>query len=141
MLDIVSNQMPPRKEIIATLLALDGMDESEATKLTVPVSISQKIPTEKRLCSKLTNLVLPAYDGVRQILDDLSGQNKINSSQLGRQIKRMWEDIADKPVSQSDIFRTLVDQINVRSGRRYHDSCELLIAYYVQRCDVFAIPE
>lgn len=139
LIDISSSETPLRKDIIATLEVINDMDVDEATCLRDnPKRISEKIPKDKRLCSKIIQLVTPTYEGVQNILNDLSGQNRIDKERLGRQIKRMWENTQELSASQSSVFNTLVTNINAKSGYRYHEACEILISYYVQRCDVFA---
>ena len=139
LIDISSSEAPLRREVEAALKAISTMDTSEATTLRHdPKTIAEKIPNEKLFCAKVTGLVNPTYEGVQTILNSLAGQNLINEERLGRQIKRMWENTIGSPATQSAVFNSLVEIIDAKSGRLYHEACEVLISYYVQRCDVFA---
>lgn len=132
--------IPTRSDLIAVLEALDDMDENESTRLSGPASIRDKIPDDKGLQKKILNFVTPSYTGVMQILNDLSGQNAINKDRIGEKIHRMWQDMQEKQASKDQIFNALVQAINEKGGRTHKSACETLIAYYIQRCDVFEVP-
>ena len=136
---VSAGNIPTRNDIIAVLEALDDMDENESTRLSGPASIREKIPDDKGLQKKILNLATPSYTGVMKILNDLSGQNAVNKDRIGEKIHRMWEDMEEQSASQSQIFDALVHVINEKSGRTHKSACETLIAYYIQRCDVFAV--
>ena len=52
----------------------------------------------------------------------------------------MWRDMSTSKATQEQLFDALVKRINDKSGHRYKSACEMLICYYIQRCDVFAVP-
>lgn len=136
---VSAGNIPTRSDIISVLEALDDMDENESTRLSEPARIKEKIPDNNGLQKKILNLVTPSYTGVMKILNDLSGQNAINKDRIGERIHRMWQDMQEKQAPQEQTFNALVQAINEKSGRTRKSSCETLISYYIQRCDVFAI--
>lgn len=137
---VSSGNMPTRIDIIAVLEAIDQMDESDTTRITEPVRIKDKIPDDKGLQKKVLNLVVPSYGGIEKILNDLAGQNALNKDRVGAKIGHMWEDMLGTPASQNEIFNALVQALNEKSGRIHQSACETLVSYYIQRCDVFAVP-
>ncbi len=139
--NLASGNLPARSDIMAVLVAIDDMEQTDATRMTEPSAIKDKIPTERGLQNLVSNLVTPAYQGIQKILNDLSGQNKINKDRLGDKINGMWKAMSYSAVSQRQLFDALVAGLDEKSGHRYQSACQSLVAYYVQRCDVFAPPK
>lgn len=124
-------------QIKEVLCNIDALDASDATQLkTTPVKVEKKI-TEKRLKERILFDVIHFYEGVNTTLDQLSGENKLNVDQFAKNIKRMYEDASESLTSQSDIYYLLVDMLYVKNNRKYKEACEIIISYFVQRCEVF----
>lgn len=136
-----SGNIPARLDIIAVLEAIDRMDESDITRIAEPVRIKDKIPEDRGLQKKVLNLVTPSFSGIQKILNDLAGQNVLNKDRIGDKISHMWEDMLGTPASQNEMFNALVQSLNEKSGRTHQSACETLVSYYIQRCDVFAVPQ
>ncbi len=125
------------KEIEEVLRVVDLMDISEDTKLkNEPTKVKNKI-NEQRLKEKVLFNVRRLYRGVNDTLDRLSGENNLNVDTFAKNIKRMYEDASESHLSQSAIFNLLVDSLYEKTGRNYREACEIIISYFVQRCEVF----
>lgn len=124
-------------QIMEVLEAIHNMDVTEETKLKIePIKVEKKI-TEKRLKDRVLQDVTQLYDGVNSALDYLSGESRLNVDKFAKCVKRMFEDASETLTSQSEIYYALVDDLFVKCGRKHRTACEVIISYFVQRCEVF----
>ena len=125
------------KQIEDVLREVHLMDATDDTRLKIdPVKVERKI-TEKRLKERVLFDVRQLYEGVNNALDRLSGENKLNVDKFAKNINRMYEDASEPLTSQSDIYTLLVETLYEKTGRKYREACEIIISYFVQRCEVF----
>lgn len=125
------------KQIEHVLREVNLMDVTVDTQLKIkPVKVENKI-TEKRLRERVLYDVNRLYQGVNDSLDRLAGENKLNVNKFAKSIKRMYEDANETNISQSDIYHLLVETLFDKTGRKYKEACEIIISYFVQRCEVF----
>lgn len=141
LIDIASPNSPVKNDLMRVLAEISQMDEPESgSSVLDPKTIEEKISTEKMLCRKVKSLIIPAYREVDLVLNRLSGSNAINKDRLRMKIRHMWESMQWTNQSRSQEFNALVETLDNRSGHQYHEACEVLLAYYIQGCDVFAPP-
>lgn len=139
--DVSASNIPKRRDIISVLEAIDEFEPDEDTGSYDPHTIAEKIPSERGLRKKVQGMISPSYSGIQRILNDLSGENAIDTAQIGNKVGAMWRAMSTVPATQEQIFDALVNGINGKSGNRFKSACEMLICYYIQRCDVFAVPQ
>lgn len=109
----------------------------DETKLNFdPIPIEKKIPASLFREKVLWNAKY-WYKAVNTPLDNLAGENKLNVDRFAKSIKRMYEDASETLTSQSAIFNVLVEMLYSKTGRKYKEACEIIISYFVQRCEVF----
>jgi len=134
--DVTSRYML-EKQIEEVLREVHLMDVTDDTRLKIePVKVEKKV-TEKRLKERVLFDVRQLYEGVNNALDRLAGENKLNVDKFAKNIKRMYEDASESLTSQSDIYYMLVETLFEKTGRKYREACEIIISYFVQRCEVF----
>jgi hypothetical protein len=125
------------KQIEQVLQEVDLMDVTDDTQLKIePVKVENKI-MEKRLRERVLFDVRRLYEGVNDALDRLAGENKLNVDKFAKSVKRMYEDASESNISQSAIYNLLVETLFEKTGRKYREACEIIISYFVQRCEVF----
>jgi hypothetical protein len=125
------------KQIEQVLREVDLMDVTDGTQLKIqPVKVEKKI-VEKRLKERVLFDVRRLYQGVNDALDRLAGENKLNVDKFAKSVKRMYEDANESQLSQSAIYNLLVETLFEKTGRKYREACEIIISYFVQRCEVF----
>lgn len=125
------------KQIEQVLREVDLMDVTDGTQLKIqPVKVEKKI-VEKRLKERVLFDVRRLYRGVNDALDRLAGENKLNVDKFAKNVKRMYEDANESQLSQSAIYNLLVETLFEKTGRKYREACEIIISYFVQRCEVF----
>lgn len=125
------------KQIEDVLREVNLMDVTDDTRLKIePVKVEKKV-TEKRLKERVLFDVRQLYEGVNNALDRLAGENKLNVDKFAKSIKRMYEDANESLPTQSAIYNLLVETLFEKTGRKYKEACEIIISYFVQRCEVF----
>jgi len=125
------------KQIEDVLREVNLMDVTDDTRLKIePFKVEKKV-TEKRLKERVLFDVRQLYEGVNNALDRLAGENKLNVDKFAKSIKRMYEDASESLPTQSAIYNLLVETLFEKTGRKYKEACEIIISYFVQRCEVF----
>ncbi len=125
------------KQIEEVLREINQIEDTGDLGLrTDPVKVERKI-TERRLKEKALFHVTRLYEAVNNALDRMAGENKLNVDKFAKSIRRMYEDASETITSQSDIYNLLVNRLYEQTGRKYKEACEIIISYFVQRCEVF----
>ncbi|MGR6835886.1 ABC-three component system protein [Syntrophomonas erecta] len=125
------------RQIEQVLREVNLMDVTDDTQLKIePVKVENKI-TEKRLKDRVLFDVRQLYEGVNDSLYRLAGENRLNVDKFARNVRRMYEDASESHISQSEIYYLLVETLFEKTGRKYRGACEIIISYFVQRCEVF----
>jgi len=122
------------EEVLREITQID--DTGDFGLRTDPVKVERKI-TERRLKEKALFHVTRFYEAVNSALDRMAGENKLNVDKFAKSIRRMYEDANETISSQSEIYNLLVDHLYEQTGRKYKEACEIIISYFVQRCEVF----
>ena len=124
-------------EIESVLRMVHDLDISDKTRLKYdPINVDKKI-SDIRLRERIRGDVLTLFGGVNDVLERLSGEHVFDTAKFARQIKRAFEDTRDSGLSQRQVYDLLVEKLNVKSGGQYKTACEVIISYFVQRCEVF----
>lgn len=125
------------REVEELLGEVDLLDVSEETRLKmIPYRVKNKI-SEKRLKERVLQDVRELYDGVNDVLDRMAGENKLNVERFARSVRRMYEDASEGDLSQSDVYYMLVESLHNKTKRKHRTACEIIVSYFVQRCEVF----
>lgn len=133
---VASNRLPDDiRELITIISTGEPITESELRMS--PLRVEQKI-ADKLLLRKVKGYVIDGmYEMVNEAIEQLAASNRLNVRQFERSIKRMYEDAEDSISGQSEIFKSLVNYLFAKSGQKSYEACEILISYFVQRCEVF----
>lgn len=132
---VSSNDLP---DVIRDLIIIISSGEpiTDSELRMSPLKLEKKI-TDLRLLRKIKAYVVDGmYEMVNEAIEMLAAENKLNVRLFERNIKRMYEDAEDLE-SQSAIFNLLVDRLYAKSGQKDYEACEILVSYFVQRCEVF----
>lgn len=102
-----------------------------------PVELKDKIlPANRALYIKAKAYVTEYYNTVHGIFQQLSKEGKLRFTPFCMQVRLNFYNLRDKGLTQPEIFAHLVDWLenNTNDSR---DMCEIVIAYFVQKCEVF----
>ena len=125
-------------EIRQTLLAVSKMQSSPNTKLREkPTKVENKVHDDD-LKDLILLRVTRKYQGVNDELYRLSGEDKVVMDQHAQIIRRMYQDASlIKGINQQGIFNELVNEICAQTGESLRTAAEIVVSYFVQRCEVF----
>lgn len=102
-----------------------------------PVKLNQKIlPDNRSLYIKAKAYVTEYYPTVHSIFQQLSKENKLRFDPFCMQVKLNFINLRDKGRSQPEIFEALVEWLASNTNDR-KDLCEIVISYFIQKCEVF----
>lgn len=102
-----------------------------------PKTIKEKILKENRiLLGKTLFHVNTYFNYVKDIFQQMSKEGKIRFEAFSTQVRLCYLKERDNGLSQQEIYAALVEWLrSVTNGSR--DACEIVIAYFVQNCEVF----
>ena len=125
-------------EIRQTLLAVSKMQSSPNTKLREkPTKVENKVHDDD-LKDLILLRVTRKYQGVNDELYRLSGEDKVVMDRHAQIIRRMYQDASlIKGINQQGIFNELVNEICAQTGESLRTAAEIVVSYFVQRCEVF----
>ena len=121
-----------------TLIAVSAMKASPKTKLKgKPTKVENKV-TDEDLKDLILTRVTRKYQGVNDELYRLSGEDKVVMDEHAKIIRRMYEDArATEGIDQTGIFNELVNAICAQTGEDMRTAADIVVSYFVQRCEVF----
>ncbi len=119
------------------LMNIDSIPTENIILRKTPLSIEKKV-SEMHLQRKIRGYIIDGiYDAVNACIEGLAAENRVNVTKLSKCIRRLFEDASAETQTQSEIFNGLVSYLFVHNGQKQFEACELLVAYFVQRCEVF----
>jgi hypothetical protein len=102
-----------------------------------PVELKQKILPENRpLYIKTKGYVIEYYSAVHGTFQQLSKEGKLRFTPFCMQIKLNYLNLRDRGLSQLEIFDAMASWLASNTNDR-KDLCEIVISYFVQKCEVF----
>lgn len=124
-------------EVKELLVSLKNVSVDGVQIRTTPNRVEEKV-SDQLLCRKIRGYILDGmYDGVNTCIEQLAAENRLNVLKLSKCVRRMFEDASEESDNQEEIFHAIVDGIYRQSGQVSRSACELLVSYFVQRCEVF----
>jgi len=104
-----------------------------------PVMVRQKIEKQnKQLYFKIQMNVSAYYSQVDDILRQYGREGVIDFDMFCAQVKVSFQKLKRRQIPQKVIFDNMVKWL-VNSTREELESCETVIAYFVQKCEVFDV--
>jgi hypothetical protein len=102
----------------------------------VPLKIDEKI-TDIPLRRKTVAYVTQYFYIVQDVLAQLAQERKLDTTSLASEIKLKYQAVSKVLSEQDEINSTLIDGLYNQIGRKHRSACEIVIAYFVQSCEVF----
>ena len=136
-LDAASN-IPIEKQlegVLREIAQIQNPGELMSLKMN-PVAVDNKV-TDYLLNIMTKTYVTHYYYIVKEILARLEQEGEFDSSLFASEIKLRYQTVSKKSSSQTEINSILVDSLYNNIGQKYKPACEIIIAYFVARCEVF----
>ena len=124
-------------EVKELLVRLNNVSVDDIRLSITPIRVEKKI-SDPLLRRKVRGYILDGmYDGVNTCIAQLAAENRLNVLKLSKCVRRMFEDASEENDSQEEIFYAIADSIYRQSRQVSRSAAELLVSYFVQRCEVF----
>ena len=124
-------------EVKELLVRLNNVSVDDIRLSITPIRVEKKI-SDPLLRRKVRGYILDGmYDGVNTCIAQLAAENRLNVLKLSKCVRRMFEDASEENDSQEEIFYAIADSVYRQSRQVSRSAAELLVSYFVQRCEVF----
>ena len=129
------------KNIINSLYDIDSNTVIQNFRLD-PLLISEKIdPSCFVLKQTVTSYVLQYYKFIRKLFSELNSFSENRFNIIASEIKLAYETIHPTCNSQEEIFAKISEwimkQLNMPNSQKYRISCDIVVAFFIQNCEVF----
>ena len=94
--------------------------------------------TDPALFMKINTYVSGYYPDVRDLFKQAETENGFNYEKFCSQVKFKFTDIKESGLTQGQIFDELVDWLAGATNEE-REPCEVIISYFVQKCEVFDV--
>lgn len=124
-------------DIINVLVNIPLTRASEADLNYIPVELSRKMePGSNGLLHRLSLYVDLYYQAVQEALQNLNRSGKNRFEPFCHKVRLAYLTLQDVESDQETIFEHMVEWLQ-RETNGKRDACEIVIAYFVQKCEVF----
>ena len=134
-----TNTLGLETEIKKIVSKLSTLSESDLAELSYdPVPIAKKFTNQEILLkSKVTANVLTFYPYIRESFREIDGKNGFNLQVISEQIRSCF--IKMNAISQDKtlVFSKIVEWIMYKTQSNSIESCEAIVSFFVQNCEVF----
>lgn len=138
---LVWNDYSLKDAIKTVVFALSRIDDSEIEgslllePLTVDGKTQNKLPHVIRI--KIKANVRNYFTLIRAEFTEIERQSPGLSTHIAQQIKLYHDDQKLRDLSQAEIYRNIVDWINIRTANQSLEACDVIASFFVQNCEVF----
>lgn len=102
-----------------------------------PVTLRQKIATDNlMLYLKAKTNVNVYYSAVQDAFTELNAERILRYKPFCLQVRMTYMNLSDMGLSQDEIFEKMVDWLQDATHEN-RSSCEVIISYFIQKCEVF----
>lgn len=129
-------------ELVAELGSIsvdDATDEARANRNYDPAPIREKIPDDEELFLEVADAMSLYFPVMSRRMKDLEITHQLDFEMLSLQVRSKYLELAQKTNEQTEIFDSLTTWVKTRTSKRGR-SCAVLVAYFVQMCEVFHAP-
>lgn len=129
------------KEIINGLYEINSSASIQDFRMD-PLLISKKIdPSYFVLQQLVTNYVLQYYNFIRKLFSELDSSSANSFNIIASEIKLAYETIQPTCTSQEEIYAKIsewiMQKLNTPNSEKYRFSCDIVVAFFIQNCEVF----
>ena len=129
-----SNLQNGLEKVVRKIAALPA---SALTELNYnPVKVEAKIPDDIFLLLKVKSMVSSCYPLVQDIFKEVSNESGLRYRALCSEIRRAWILLEEEGREPDEVFAALTDLIATKINEK-KKWCEIVVAYFVQECEVF----
>lgn len=129
------------KEIAFLIEALSKIDTNSLQKIELEyhaLKISNKIDGKHNLLRlKVENYVCIYFNYIDDTFKNLDQSGKLNFNIIASEIRTSFLKCESETTNKSEIFNSLVNWLQSQITDSLREPCEVLLSYFVQKCEVF----
>ena len=131
--------VPIEIQIEEVLQKLRAVDITNMAKLSyTPVAVERKIRQENGLLrEKIKGLVVQFFPFVQDLFGQMDGAGRLKFDKLASEVKLCFQNMDEQRLSQEVVFDGIVEWIQSKTQSQYGVACEIVVAFFVQNCEVF----
>lgn len=89
------------------------------------------------LIIKTEGFVVPYYNYIKSLFSQLEREGLLNFEDVANDVQRSYRRLHSLGLTQDEIFQQLVDWFKNRTNAQSVIACEIIVAFFVQNCEVF----
>lgn len=103
-----------------------------------PIKVKDKINPESHILkSEIANLVNSYYGFIQSELRARDSEGEFDAESLGMSMRRCYKELQKIGENQDHIYDAMARWVSDSTGCENHSACRVLIAFFVQNCEVF----
>lgn len=103
-----------------------------------PIKVKDKINPESHILkSEIDNLVNSYYGFIQSELRARDSEGEFDAESLGMSMRRCYKELQKIGENQDHIYDAMARWVSDSTGCENHSACRVLIAFFVQNCEVF----
>lgn len=123
------------RRVVAAVAAVQPDDQPSAENWNA-YEVRRKITTARMLVTKVEGYVAVYFNYIESATKDLNQEGNLKFERIRRAFGTQYESLADSDQTQEQIFDSMVEWlISLTAGER--TTCEALVSYFIQICEVF----
>lgn len=124
------------KQVIIKLQAFEGFPEQYDEKIDGPLRVKDKIKGDTVLTLDILAHVRDWFKFVHLTLQNLDYANSINFQAIKDSMHYQYKKLAREKLTQREIIDSLTEYLHQTTNESTR-SCEIIVSYFVQDCEVF----
>lgn len=102
------------------------------------VRIKEKIKKSNvPLLMKVRGFVVPYYNFIKSVFSQLEREGKLIFDDVANDVQRSYRKLQASNLPQDEVYNQLVDWFNKKTNAQSELACEIIVAFFVQNCEVF----
>ena len=126
------------EQIEAVIRKIDGvpLEQLSDTLIYNALRVREKI-SNPPLIIKTEGFVVPYYGFIKSIFSQLEREGILNFEDVANDVQRSYRRLHSLGLTQDEIFMQLVDWFKRKTNAQNVLACEIIVAFFVQNCEVF----
>lgn len=124
-------------ETVLRKIPLDSIEDITETLEYSALRVREKISHNVPLIIKTEGFVVQYYRFIKSVFSQMEREGAIDFDEVASDVKRSYKKLAAGMYSEEEIFSYLVDWFMKKTNTRNMLPCEIIVAFFVQNCEVF----
>lgn len=124
-------------EAVLRKIPLDSSADITETLEYTALRVREKILSNVPLIIKTEGFVVQYYRFIKSVFSQMEREGTIDFDGVASDVKRSYRKLATAGYTEEEVFGHLVDWFMKKASTRNTLACEIIVAFFVQNCEVF----